>query len=130
MLADDALRSDGTGGRLLVGLPWIRSLPLSSVSGLEVVVDDAPVDATVVLGDERHDPERLPAEVWWFLQDRLVVQWDGPLSPGEHRVRVRFSLRIPYLAPGGRALVVPVEDERRLVVDADAAAPLATREVA
>ena len=45
-LRDDALRSTDDGFALLLGLPWIRSLPVASLADLAVSIDGEPVEAT------------------------------------------------------------------------------------
>ena len=55
-LREDALTATPAGFELRVGLPWIRSMPLSSLAGLAVEVDGVPLEAgelTVVLGARR-----------------------------------------------------------------------------
>ncbi|MFE5673207.1 hypothetical protein ACFQ58_16535 [Agromyces sp. NPDC056523] len=118
ILLDDALVTtpDGIGVRL--SLPWIRSLPLTSVSGLEVRIDGAEVAGLRI---RTHDE-------WWFLQDRLVVEAPLALSGGRHDVSVSFRLTIPYLQAGPDGpLVLPFHAERALVADVatgrDASAP-------
>ncbi len=56
-LRDDALSSTADGFALRLGLPWIRSLPLASLDGVEVVVDGERVERVdVALGDRLVDP--------------------------------------------------------------------------
>jgi hypothetical protein len=111
-LRDDALQSAPDGFALKLGLPWIRSLPVSSLVELEVTVDGKPVAEPRVEAD---------AADWWFLQDRLDVHGDRPLTPGAHRVVVGFRLVVPYLQAGPDGpLVLPFRIERDLVLDADA----------
>jgi len=114
VLRDDALVSDREGFALRLSLPWIRSLPLSSLQDLAVSVDGEPVGARVREGH----PE------WWFLQDRVEVVAPGPLADGCHEVEVAFSLLIPYL-PGapGHPLVLPFRARRVLELDAAPSAP-------
>ena len=51
-LRDDALSSTTDGFELRLGLPWIRSLPLASLDGIEVIVDGERVEQVdVALGD-------------------------------------------------------------------------------
>lgn len=110
ILRDDALTATPGGFALRLNLPWIRSLPLSSLRDLEVTVDGEPTAAHVTTTDE-----------WWFIQDRVVVSGDRMLSPGAHDVAVSFQLLIPYLRAGPDGpLVLPFRAERMLTLDAEA----------
>ncbi|MHC6229250.1 C-glycoside deglycosidase beta subunit domain-containing protein [Arthrobacter sp. MMS24-T111] len=133
-LRDDALTAVPAGFELRLGLPWIRSMPLSSVAGLAVEVDSVPVAAdrvSVGLGARRVPAEALRAEPgWWFIQDRLVLAVPQEISAGTHAVAVDFTLMVPYLqAPSGSALVLPFHVEARLAVR-PAVVPGISRDVA
>ncbi len=131
-LRGDALTSTDAGFELRIGLPWIRSMPLSSVGDLSVVIDAEPVrDVQVVLAERRVAPGTL-AEVasWWFLQDRLVLAGDTALRPGRHAVSADFRLLVPYLQAGpGIPLVLPFHLEAELVLDGPAV-PSVSQDVA
>jgi Domain of unknown function (DUF6379) len=121
-LRDDALTATPGGFELRLGLPWIRSMPLSSVGGLAVEVDSVPVapgELAVELGSRRVSPDALRAESgWWFVQDRLVLAGRRELSGGPHTVAVDFQLMVPYLqARPGSPLVLPFRLEARLELD-------------
>jgi hypothetical protein len=126
-LRGDALSSTPEGYALRVGLPWMRSLPLSCVLGLEVELDGAPVDPDdlrVRLGAQPVRVEGLAAheDTWWFLQDRLVLDGRRSLVTGsEHDVAVALRLLLPYLSAGpGVPAVLPFRLRGRLRVDAPA----------
>ncbi|WP_424467385.1 hypothetical protein [Pseudoclavibacter helvolus] len=120
ILLDDALHSEEDGFSLRVSLPWIRSLPLSSLHELRVTVDDVAVEL----------PERAPSPTWWFVQDRIVVRSTAKLTPGEHNVVVAFKLLIPNMgAAPGQPLILPFAAARRLELDAALPAPRASRDV-
>lgn len=121
-MRDDALTAIPGGFELRIGLPWIRSMPLSGIAGLAVEVDGRPVAGgglMVVLGSRRVPPHALEAERgWWFVQDRLVLAGRGALSAGMHDVAVDFQLMVPYLqARPGSPLVLPFHLEARLELD-------------
>jgi hypothetical protein len=121
-LRDDALTATPGGFELRLGLPWIRSMPLSSVAGLSVEVDGVPMAAgelTVVLGSRAVPPDALQAEPgWWFVQDRLVLGGRRELPRVPHAVAVDFQLMVPYLqARPGSPLVLPFHLEARLELD-------------
>ncbi|GAA2026421.1 hypothetical protein GCM10009819_07000 [Agromyces tropicus] len=132
-LREGALASTPTGATVRLGLPWIRSLPLASLRGLEVTIDGRPVETIrLELGGRLVDPSALADELgWWFVQDRLVSHVDRMLEPGGHDVSVAFTLMIPYLQAGpDRPLTLPFVAERRLVLDLESAAPSVARDVA
>jgi hypothetical protein len=119
---EDALTATPEGFELRVGLPWIRSMPLSSISGLAVEVDGvalAPRELAVMLGLRRVSPGALQEERgWWFVQDRLVLAGRRVLSGGAHAIAVDFELMVPYLqARPGSPLVLPFHLEARLELD-------------
>lgn len=118
-LREDALTTTADGFELRIGLPWIRSMPLSSVSGLAVEVDGVPVgpeDLAVRLGLRDMAVEALRQESgWWFVQDRLMVTGGRRLAPGPHAVSVDFQLLVPYLqARPGSPLILPFHLEAQL----------------
>lgn len=110
ILGDDALTSTADGFTVRVSLPWIRSLPLLSVSAVRVHLDGE--ESAVEVPDD---------DGWWFVQDRLPLCGRRPLAPGVHTVAVAFRLLIPYL-PGGPSgpLTLDFAAERRLEVVYDA----------
>jgi hypothetical protein len=121
-LREDALTATPGGFELRLGLPWIRSMPLSSIAGLAVEVDGVPVapgELAVVLGSRRTLLDALVAESgWWFVQDRLVLAGRRELSGGPHAVAVDLQLMVPYLqARPGFPLVLPFHLEARLELD-------------
>ncbi len=117
ILQDDALTSTGEGFALKVCLPWIRSLPLTSVTGLRVVIDGRAGDSLRAAIDDRSVAiDALTAESgWWFLQDRLILHGGWMLRPGVHIVTLSFALVVPYL-PGGPdgPLTIPFSVARSL----------------
>jgi hypothetical protein len=121
-LREDALTATRDGFKLRLGLPWIRSMPLSSIAGLSIEVDGVPVppgELAVVLGPRRVPTDALQAESgWWFVQDRLVLAGGRRLSAGPHAVAVDFQLMVPYLqARPGSPLVLPFHLAARLELD-------------
>ncbi len=119
-LRDDALRRRGPRTEVRVSLPWIRSLPLSSLLEPAVELDGRRHEPVVALGDRRVPVSALTDEDgWWYLQDRVVLEIPDAVTPGIHEVSVSFLLEIPYL-PGGPAepLRLPFSFARDLVADA------------
>jgi hypothetical protein len=122
-LRDDALRSTDDGFALLLGLPWIRSLPVAALTDLALSIDGDDAGPLVVELDGRSTPVAALADEdgWWFLQDRLTIHGASALAPGSHDVAVSFRLVIPYLQTGPEGpLALPFHIERSLVVDAAA----------
>jgi hypothetical protein len=120
-LRDDALASTFEGFALGLSLPWIRSLPVASLTGLAVSIDHEPTDVLIAIDGRRVAPEDLAAEPgWWFLQDRLLLEGRRMLRPGEHEVAVSFVLVIPYLQAGPSGpLALPFRVEAMLTLDAE-----------
>ena len=133
-LREDALTATPGGFELRVGLPWIRSMPLSSLADLAVEVDGVPLEPgefAVVLGNREVPADSLGEEAgWWFVQDRLVLAGRRTLGAGVHTVAVDFQLLVPYLQAGpGSPLVLPFHLEARLDPDR-APLPRVSRDVA
>lgn len=122
-LRDDALVTSDDGAAVLLSLPWIRSLPLTSLADPTVEIDGVPAGvAAVQYGDYRSPVDQIgdAAGTWWFQQDRVALELAAPVSSGWHEVSVRFGLRIPYLPSGPDGpLTLPFHDERRLELDAN-----------
>ena len=121
LLRDDSLISTSDGSALRVSLPWIRSLPLTSLQHPAVTIDDVPVeDVAVLLDGRRVAPGDLSEDHgWWFQQDRVTLAVPHELAPGIHEVVVEFGLRIPYLQVGPDGpLTLPFRAEKSLVLDA------------
>lgn len=133
-LREDALTCVPGGFELRLGLPWIRSMPLSSIRGLAVEVNGIQVpqeDLSVVFGARSVSVDALVQEPgWWFVQDRLVLRGRGRLDGGSHAVAVDFQLLVPYLeAAPGRALILPFHLEAGLRAGSGVAAGV-SRDVA
>ena len=121
VLRDDSLISTPAGAAVRVSLPWIRSLPLTSLQDPIVTIDGVSADEVTVLIDGRSVPptELTEDDGWWFQQDRVRLAWPHQLSPGTHDVAVEFGLRIPYLQVGPDGpLTLPFGAERSVVLDA------------
>ena len=132
ILRADALSATVDGFRLRLALPWIRSLPLSAVSGLEVTLDGIPACRLRILLGSRTFPlaELTSLPDWWYLQDRLVVVAETVLADGPHDVAVSFSLLIPYLPAGPDApLVLSFGEACHLVLDEREPRATASRDV-
>ncbi|KQZ85835.1 hypothetical protein ASD56_06020 [Microbacterium sp. Root166] len=132
-LRADALSSTTDGFALRLSLPWIRSLPVASLSGPVVRIDGAPSGPLLVqIGDRSIPSEALVHErEWWFVQDRVVLRGRRPVAPGAHEVTVVFELVVPYLQSGPDGpLRLPFTASRTLVTDAPTAVATVSRDVA
>lgn len=109
MLPDQAelhRRDAGASASLALRLPWYRSLPVSCVDGVDIVIDGIAVprdEITISVGDAEHriaDVGDL-AEVEWFVLDRATARFPVPqhFAPGNHDVDLTLTLRIPYAEP-------------------------------
>ncbi|MET3566941.1 hypothetical protein ABIC47_002432 [Leifsonia sp. 563] len=106
ILRDDALTVDADRFELRISLPWIRSLPVSSLHDVSVTIDGEHTPSAPRLGDSTS---------WWFIQDRVVVDGAHSLDDGAHDVEVSFDLVIPYLPAGpDRPLTLPFRERREL----------------
>lgn len=133
ILRDDALTTTRRGFELRVSLPWIRSLPLASLSGLALLIDGDVVDGVHVVLRDRTIPvaELAHHDGWWFVQDRVVLTARRRVAPGSHAVHLSFALSVPYLQAGPDApLQIPFDVERSLTTDVATAAPTVARDVA
>jgi hypothetical protein len=120
-LRDDALQSDQDGFLLRIGLPWMRSLPLSCLLDLSITIDGEPLatqSLRVVIDQDRIPLPELSkhAERWWFVQDRLPLT--GPhrvRDGGRYHVAVTLVLLLPYLTSRpGRPATLPFRFDREL----------------
>jgi hypothetical protein len=123
MLDDDALRADDDGFELDVHLNWYRSLPLSSVSTVELTVNDEQIprgEITFSVNGNDYALDEL-ADRWeemWFVLDAATLRVARPLvRPGDSAaVSITLGNRVPYLLIGpGRALEVVSERSMSLV---------------
>lgn len=113
MLPDEAvLESSGADeavARLPIRLPWYRSLPMSCIETLDIAIDDETVSPDRVSfeigGTSRSlaDTAQLH-EAQWFVLDpaQALIQAPATLLPGDHRVSIAMTLRIPYSDPDFR----------------------------
>ncbi|MDH2444864.1 hypothetical protein QDR37_12985 [Amnibacterium sp. CER49] len=124
-LTEHALRGAvlraGSVNRLPVGLPWYRSLPLSAVRDVELLLDGTAVPG-LRLRLERGAVEvaALGAmrDTTWFLQDRQVLEWGAPVESAAVGVVLRIRLQLPnLLGPDGAPVQVLQEVRGRVDVE-------------
>jgi hypothetical protein len=104
-------------------MPWYRALPLSSITKVQVEIDNQPCDmqdARFLVNDREYRFEELPllAEDWWYVLDSAWIKVTVPegFKPGKHEVRLHFGLYIPYLPVGPFILLVEEESAKELEV--------------
>ncbi len=110
LLADSALIADGDELVVTLSVPWYRSLPLSSIVGLDLSLDGRRIPADRVVADFGGVRSSIPElddrwQEYWFVQDRGAFRIpNSPRRTAGERVRVdaELRLRIPYveIAPG------------------------------
>jgi hypothetical protein len=133
-LRTDALVRSTKGLELRVGLPWIRSLPLSALTDLAVSVNGGTIasqDVQLRIGNENHPIGALPLRTgtWWFAQDRIVLEMPA-VDSDEVDIAVDLRLSIPYITNDeGQPLTVPVKVQQTLQIGTPAAQPSAARDV-
>ncbi|MGN7950336.1 C-glycoside deglycosidase beta subunit domain-containing protein [Microbacterium sp. 22215] len=137
-LTPDSLRPHEDGAALSLTIAWYRSLWLSSVTSIDVIIDGQAVpaaDLTFELNGRRWAVSELAdeSEVLWFVQDHplLLIRRDEKIKVGQtHRVDLRGEMRTPYmqLTPGtdggpGQYVINVVNQSLTLVATNEPAAP-------
>lgn len=104
VLRQEGVRLHEGGLKLELRIPWYRSLPLSSIVDVLVVVDGTRVDRDMLRfrldGVAYRFADFEPRwDVVWFIQDPLIVTTpDLGLVPGQEvEVTGGLGLRIPYI---------------------------------
>ena len=113
VIADGSLRSDGDAFTFDLRMPWYRALPVSSLEGLEVLIDGEPVPSAELqlsLAGRTYALADLPPlyDEWWYVADAAEVRAprQGGLAAGDHELDVTIALRIPYIVESGHPLVM------------------------
>jgi hypothetical protein len=95
-----ALSHDGL--HVPVRLPWYRSLPLSSIKRVDLVIDESPIHMDRIrlsLYGTSHTLEEVSNtdSVLWFVLDAAQLTVSGEtIEAGSHRVDLAMTVRIPY----------------------------------
>jgi len=107
VVRDDALHATGDGFALDIRSHWYRSLPLTSLVGLDLAVDGEkvrPDDMTIAVNGREFTVPQLADgyDEWWYVLDpaELRVRRPGfdPAQP--HHVEFGLGLAIPYILIG------------------------------
>ena len=123
-LREDSLSRTADGYRVLLHLPWMRSLPLSSIADLSLAFDEVPVAADDLRFEVDGEALTLSdlAARWrrfWPPQERMAVEVPFPsaVAPGETvRVAATIDLLLPYILTPVGPPRIPAAAERDLVV--------------
>ena len=118
VIADGSLQPEADGFCFDLRMPWYRALPLSSLEGLEVMIDGEALpsdELQLTYGDQTYRLADLPPlyDDWWFVADPIVVHAPRAIDGGEHELDVTIALRIPYIIESGHALVMRERCVRR-----------------
>lgn len=116
------LSTQGNRVSVSVRMPWYRSLPLSSLSGIRLTLDGVEVPHDSILwrtpeGDQYTLDELPPRhDKWWFVLDSAWIEGELPELPDrtKHDVRVHISLHIPYLPVGEGFIVIQEQDTKTM----------------
>ena len=107
VVRDDALHATGDGFALDIRSHWYRSLPLTSLVGLDLTVDGEKVpeeNMTLVVNGKSFTVPQLADgyDEWWYVLDpfELRVRKPGFDRSQPHHVEFEFGLAIPYILIG------------------------------
>lgn len=116
LIEENSLRSTADGFELKVRLNWYRSLPLSCVENIRLVIDGEEIstDALSFAINGHSYPVREFADKsgeYWYIQDSGVVQAQLPgkvAAGGSYTVEAEITIRAPYILIGpGKFLTMP-----------------------
>jgi hypothetical protein len=125
VLGDKAVRAADGGYEVDLHLAWYRSLPLSCLEGIDLVINDEAASREslkVTVGDTQLGLDELPEldDEWWFVQDALTVHvpaTQAAKAGDEVDVDVTLATRIPYIIIGpDTALVQRTHVVKKVVV--------------
>jgi hypothetical protein len=108
VVEDNSLRATREGCELRLRLMWYRTLSLSCIESIQLVLDGQPVEAgalRLTLNGHEHRLEELAdlIEEYWFIQDSAVlsIKQPGKVQPGEsHQIDLELATRFPYIPIG------------------------------
>ncbi len=108
LVEDHSLRVTETGYQVGLRLLWYRSLPLSCIERIQLVVDGQAVDPGLIrfgINDQQYSLGELASLVdeYWFILDSatLSVTQPGKVVRGRaHNMDVELAMRFPYIPIG------------------------------
>lgn len=106
-----------TGFAVKTLITYYRSIPLSMLHDLQLIVDGQPIDREKLMfspdGSEwftLNEMSTMPATKWEYGDEGLVFgEVEGGLTPGEHTITLKVVIRTAYIP-------VPVGGERTRTV--------------
>jgi hypothetical protein len=116
LIEDDSLRTTPDGFEVKVRLNWYRSLPLSCIERVSLVLDGQAIDPASIsfaVNDHAYPLNDMPSLTgeYWYIQDSAVLQVRQPslVAAGEpHTIEAEITLRAPYIMVGpGKFLTMP-----------------------
>jgi hypothetical protein len=116
LIEENSLRSTADGFEVKVRLNWYRSLPLSCIENIRLVLDGEEIsaDALSFAVNEHSFPVRDLAGrtgEYWYVQDSGVIQAQYPgkvAAGGSYTVEAEITIRAPYILIGpGKFLTMP-----------------------
>jgi hypothetical protein len=114
LIEDNSLRATQDGYQVEIRLEWYRTLPLSSVEQVQLMLDGQPVPPEAIrfgINGHEYRLDELPgrADEDWFVLDPalLRVHDPGKVAGGEsHTLEAEVAFRVPYIPIGpGKFLV-------------------------
>lgn len=107
LIVEDSAISDGAVFEFQLRLPWYRSLPLSSITHLDLVANGVDIPQGTITLEINGREFALPdlASEWqqfWFIQDAATVRVrdaDLAIAPAVE-LAVHLALRSPYILIG------------------------------
>ena len=105
LISDGGLTRTDQGYDVDIRLPWYRSLPLSVLRGVNLIVDGKSVPDEAIELKVNGKPFKLDAledltDEWWHVLDSGVLSvGHAHLEPhSEHKVDLTLTFEIPYVA--------------------------------
>lgn len=116
LIEENSLRTTTDGFEVKVRLNWYRSLPLSCIENIRLVIDgqEISVDALSFKVNDHSYPVKELADKsgeYWYVQDSGIVQaqFSGIVAAGgSYHIEAEITIRAPYILIGpGKFLTMP-----------------------
>lgn len=119
LIEDNSLRATLDGFEVKVRLNWYRSLPLSCVEQVSLVLNGQVIEKDAISFAVNGHVYRVQDMLsligeYWYVQDSAILQVRQPglVASGEsHTIEAEITLRAPYILVGpGKFLTMPTRD--------------------